>query len=157
MYYFRKSKGKKIKLFVIVLLSILTLQSCFKNGYVSEDSFIGKWQLEGREIYNGMTIQIKNTSGQLKGYVIDCPNNQYGKSFLKEGDIWITDINRCANYYFKLKEQKIGNKLLSQYEIKTTSEFYITFSENKDTIFLLDKRPNRILEKSKIYYKKLKE
>jgi hypothetical protein len=84
-------KTKYINTIVLFILGF-AFQSCFDYGYVDSRSFIGKWKLEGREIYNDMIIQIVNEDNKLKGYIISKPNNKYGATLMNDNDIWITNI-----------------------------------------------------------------
>lgn len=151
----RQIIGGKILKIIIFLLLATAFQSCFDYGYVDSDSFLGTWQLEGRTIYNGMTIQIAKENEKLKGYIVSKPNNQYGETLMKENSIWVSKIERGANYYFKVTEKKIAHDLFDVYNIDTNLMFYATFSEKKDTIYLSEKRPNRFTEKTTVYYKRV--
>ena len=140
---------------MIVLLGFPIIHSCSNYKYVDENTFVGTWELKGRKMYSGMTVRIEKESDKLKGYIISPPENRYGKLFIETGQVWITQITRGANYYFKLTEQKIANELFTQYDINVNSTFFVTFSEAKDKIYLTQKRPNKFIEKSDIYYERI--
>ncbi|WP_372933398.1 hypothetical protein [Mariniphaga sediminis] len=149
---------QKIRLFkiLLILLGLITFQSCTDYGYVEDTAFIGTWELKGRKIYTGMKVRIEKENGKLKGYIISPPDSNYGEIFIENGKTWITKIDRGANYYFKITENKIAGELFSQYDIKANSSFYATFSEEKDKIYLVEKRPNKLIDVSDIYYERIK-
>ena len=70
--------------------------------------------------------------------------------------MWVTDIKRGANYYFKVTERKVASELFAEYELAKNSEFYATFSENRSRIYLIRQRPNKFIEESDIYYERIK-
>jgi hypothetical protein len=146
---------KNNKLLIVVLFSIAIFQSCFNLGYVDDDSFLGTWELKGREMYSQMTIRIVKENKKLKGYVVSLPNNGYGQTFIRTDEVWITEIDRGANYYFRLTEKKIASELFAAYDMGTDMKFYATFSETKDTIYLSTKSPNRFIEKTNIFYTRI--
>ena len=140
----------------MMILSLCIFQSCFDYKLIDEEAFIGTWELKGREIYSGMRVHIKKEENNLKGYTICPPKNNYGEMFFEKNKIWVTEIKRSANYYFKMSEQKIATELLSQYDLKTNNTFYVTFSEDKNKIYLTTKRPNKFIQESKIYYERIR-
>ena len=131
------------------------LYSCSDYKFVDESEFIGTWELMGRNIYSGMVIKIEKKDNQLVGEVAESPDNIYGELFIKKGDIWISQIKRSANYYFKVNEAKIAKELFSTYGLSTDTEYYATFSEDKKSIYLSTERPNINVKESRIFYKKI--
>lgn len=139
-----------------ILLSISTL-SCSDYKHIDESKFIGKWALFGREIYSGMEISITKENNLLVGKINKTPNNKYGDIFLKTGDIWISSIKRSANHYFKITEFKIASEIFALYDLSTTNDYYATFSEDYNTIYLSKKTPNITQKKTRIYFKKISQ
>jgi len=123
--------------------------------YVDENIFVGTWQLEGRNIYHQMTISIVKEGDKLRGYVLSPPNNKYGQLFLEQGDPWILEISRSSNYYFKITEGKIASELFKIYGLDTTSNFYVTFSEDHNRFYLSVDTPHKIANETSIYYERL--
>lgn len=138
------------------LLSVMALSSCSDSHYVSDDLFVGTWELKGRGIYNKMTVSIAKGEDGLKGKVNSVPDNKYGKLFLEEGQAWISEISRSSDYYFKIKENKIASELFSAYGLSATSTYYITFSEDGSKFYLTDKIPNKTAQETSVYYERIK-
>ncbi len=142
---------------IIGLMSfILVFSFSCTYKFVDDNNFIGTWVLEGRNIYSGMSIKIEKAEDEFIGRIIQPPNNKYQDFFLKD-EIWVTQITRSANYYFKLTESKIAKDIFSTYELPTTNEYYAFFSKDKKRIYLTDKMPSISNKETKIYYRKTDE
>ena len=130
----RNWKSKlKVNEFTLLFLIGLLFFSCNSNKFNKTpiDSFIGTWELEGREMFNGIKIKIEESeNGKLKGKVIKLNDNKYIKMFVEINDIWVTDISRSSNYRFKLTEKKIANSLFAMYGQKTIFEYKAEFIDN---------------------------
>jgi hypothetical protein len=114
---------------VIILFTIL-ISSCDGDKFqkMSMDGFKGTWELQGRSMFEGVTIQIdRNKQGEFKGEVISINDHKLVKMFAEPGDIWVSVISRVSNYEFKLVEKKIGSALFSVYGLDTSKEFKVQF------------------------------
>ena len=140
---------------ILGLLFLVSFPSCSDYKFIEENEFIGTWELIGRDIYSGMVIKIEEKDNQLVGKIVELPNNIYGELFLKKGDIWVSQIKRSANYYFKVTELKIAKDLFSTYDLPANNEYYATFSEDKKSVYLTTKTPNANVKKSSVLYKKI--
>lgn len=140
---------------ITLLFSVITL-SCSQSHYVNDQLFVGTWELKGRGIYNKMTVSIVKGEDGLKGKVNSIPDNKYGKLFLEEGQVWISEISRSSDYYFKIKESKIASELFSAYGLSASSVYYVTFSEDGNKFYLTDKIPNKTAQETTIYYERIK-
>ena len=147
----------KNKILLILIVSALysISVSCSDSKYVEENKFIGEWELNGRDIYSGMRINIKHENNVLIGRIVKKPDNDYGNLFLNEGDIWVSQIKRSANYYFKITESKIAGKLFALYDLPTSTEYYAIFSEDFSVIFLSTKSPSLIPKSTKVFFKRI--
>ncbi len=130
--------------------------SCANYKYVDENKFIGIWELKGRDIYQGMVIKIERKKDKLIGVVVSIPQNKYGTLLMKKGDVWIPNINRVANYYFKITENKIAGKIFPVYNLPASTEYFAYFSEDNNIIYLAQKPPNIPVKATSIFYKKIK-
>ena len=143
------------KRFLVAIVSILLISSCTNSKYqkVSEEQFIGTWELHGRSMYEGMKIKIeKNESEKLIGRIIELNENKYVKMFADSNDIWVSEIKRSSNFQFKLIEKKIAKDLFSLYGLSTSNEFKVEFQDS--TIFGLSES-NSDPSKSDVVYKRV--
>jgi hypothetical protein len=102
----------------------------------SIEDFEGNWQLEGRDLLDGIVVSIHKTDdGTYSGKVIALNENKFVQMFVQVGDTWITGIKRTSNFAFKIREKKIGSALFSLYGLDTTQEFETQFI-NETTIGL---------------------
>ena len=119
------------KAIVTLLLATLFLFSCsdrFKK--VSEDRFIGTWELKGASILDGTQIQIQKENNTLVGRIVKLNDNKYVKLFADSNEVWISEISRNSNVEFKLTESKLGKDLFSLYGQKTNQEFKAQFIDD---------------------------
>ncbi len=117
------------------------------------DDLIGIWELDGREMFNGIHIEIsKDTDNDITGRIIKLNDNKYVKMFVEQNDIWIIEITRISNSKFKLIEKKIGSALFEIYDQKATQIYIIQFID-KNTIALSDENSEPKL--STIQYKRI--
>ncbi|HEY6913082.1 MAG TPA: hypothetical protein VI413_00270 [Paludibacter sp.] len=113
---------------VTLLFTTLFLFSCSgKFEKVSEDKFIGIWELKGTSIMDGTQIQIQKENNKLVGRIIKLNNNKYVKLFADSNEVWISEISRNSNFEFKLTESKLGKDLFSLYGQKTNQEYKAQF------------------------------
>ena len=119
------------KAIVTLLLATLFLFSCsdrFKK--VSEDRFIGTWELKGASILDGTQIQIQKENNKLVGRIVKLNDNKYVKLFADSNEVWISEISRNSNFEFNLTESKLGKDLFSLYGQKTNQEFKAQFIDD---------------------------
>jgi len=135
---------------------ILLLSSCNLDGMkkVSDDKFIGVWELKGRSMLDGIIVSIERTEGgSFVGKVLEINSNKYVNLFLEPGDILVSNIKRSSNFQFRLTEKKIGAGLFSTYGLDTSKEFKLEFIDD-NTIGLSSGTSDPL--KSKIFYKRIK-
>jgi len=119
---------KNMKTTVTLLLATLFLLSCSeKLKTVSEDKFIGTWEMKGTSIMDGTQIQIQKENNKLVGRIVKLNDNKYVKLFADSNEVWISEISRNSNYEFKLIESKLGKDLFALYGQKTNQEFKVQF------------------------------
>jgi len=117
-----------MKTTVTLLLATLFLLSCSeKLKTVSEDKFIGTWEMKGTSIMDGTQIQIQKENNKLVGRIVKLNDNKYVKLFADSNEVWISEISRNSNYEFKLIESKLGKDLFALYGQKTNQEFKVQF------------------------------
>ena len=117
-----------MKHLIYTIVIILIFSSCSDElEKVSENDFIGIWEITGRKIFNGIQISIQEENGKLKGKIVKLNDNKYVQSFVEIDDIWISEITRSSNYQFKLKEKRIGSELFALYELGTVEDFKVEF------------------------------
>lgn len=141
---------------IIYFLMIVSLLACntSKLKETSMDKFIGEWKIEGRSMFEGMTISInKNKEGKLKGVISKLNDNKYINMFAEINDTWVSSINRNSNYSFSITEKKIGAQLFSLYGQSTSTKFNTQFID--DNTFAIAKG-NANPTKSSILYKRIK-
>jgi len=119
------------KTIVTLLLATLFLFSCSdKFKKVSEDRFIGTWELKGASILDGTQIQIQKENNKLIGRIVKLNDNKYVKLFADSNEVWISEISRNSNFEFNLTESKLGKDLFSLYGQKTNQEFKAQFIDD---------------------------
>ena len=119
------------KTIVTLLLATLFLFSCSdKFKKVSEDRFIGTWELKGASILDGTQIQIQKENNKLVGRIVKLNDNKYVKLFADSNEVWISEISRNSNFEFNLTESKLGKDLFSLYGQKTNQEFKAQFIDD---------------------------
>jgi len=119
---------KNTKKTMTLLLATLFLLSCSeKLKTVSEDKFIGTWEMKGTSIMDGTQIQIQKENNKLVGRIVKLNDNKYVKLFADSNEVWISEISRNSNYEFKLIESKLGKDLFALYGQKTNQEFKVQF------------------------------
>lgn len=124
------TKTVKTSIMLILVLFTLVLSSCEGDKFqkVNIDKFEGTWELKGRTMFDGITIQIKrNKQGELKGEIVSLNQNKYVQMFAEPGESWVSGIKRISNYEFKLTEKKIGGALFSVYGMDTSKDFKVQF------------------------------
>lgn len=110
------------------LFIALILTGCTeKISKVSEEKFIGIWEIKGVSMLEGLQISIQNENNHLIGKVYKLNENKYVRMFVDSADIWISEIKRNSNFEFKLTENKIGKELFSVYGQKTSEDFKVEF------------------------------
>ena len=116
---------KKTATLLLVTLFLLSCSEKFKK--VSEDKFIGTWEMKGTSIMDGTQIQIQKENNNLVGRIVKLNDNKYVKLFADSNEVWISEISRNSNFEFKLTESKLGKDLFALYGQKTNQEFKVQF------------------------------
>lgn len=138
-----------MKQFILSIITIVLFSSCSqKFEKISENEFIGIWELSGRDMFDGIQISIQKENGKLKGRIIKLNENKYVQFFTDTNDIWNSDFTRSSNYQFKLREIKIGKELFALYDLDSTEEFNAEFID-KNTIGLAKSNSDPISSKIK--------
>lgn len=141
---------------ILLIIFIPFFTNCDIEGMrkVSDDKFIGVWELKGRSMLDGIKVSIERTeNGNLVGKVLEINSNKYVNLFLEQGDILVSNIKRSSNFQFRLTEKKIGAELFSTYGLDTSKEFKLEFIDD-NTIGLGSGTLDPL--KSTIFYKRLK-
>lgn len=140
-------------LLCILLVSGLILVGCTpRTALKSDELFIGKWELVGRSMLDGIQIQIEREDAKLVGRVIKRNDNKYVQLFLDSNAVLVSGITRSSDFQFKLTENKVAKELFSTYDLSGSQEFNVEFIDSK-TIGLA--KGNLNPQKSAIVYKKL--
>ncbi len=117
----------KIILLLFISISIVACDSS-RTSKTPIDQFIGTWELEGRDMFTGIQIEItKSGDNKIVGLVTKTNNDKYVQMFLEVGDVWVSSINRSSNYEFNLTEKKLAAKLFSIYGQGSSKEFKVQF------------------------------
>jgi hypothetical protein len=114
----------------LLLVSLFLFSCSEKTKEISEDKFIGIWEIKGTSIMDGTQIQIQRENNRLIGRIHKLNDNKYVKLFSDSNEVWIPEISRVSNYEFKLIENKIGKELFALYEQKTNQEFKVQFIDD---------------------------
>ncbi|MFB6343101.1 hypothetical protein ACE01N_00990 [Saccharicrinis sp. FJH2] len=123
------------KLFPIFII-ILLFHSCSdKYRKVSNDKFIGTWELQGASILTGIHVKITKEDGGLKGRIVKLNENKYVTLFADSADTWISGIERSSNFSFIITENKLGKPLFGLYGLPTSQQYKAEFI-NDNTIGL---------------------
>lgn len=119
--------------------TILLMISCSDmTERIPKDRFIGKWELVGRSMFEGIEVEIYQEDGAMYGRIIKLNDNKYVKMFLEIDDTWISGITRGSNYEFAITEKRIGSPLFSIYGISTSDKYSVQFID-ENTFALGDK------------------
>lgn len=123
-------------LYFFVTLIALSSGSCDSSQFSKTplSQFEGVWELKGRDMFEGMQIEIKlGENGKIHSNIIKLNDNKFVRLFLSEGDQWVKEIRRISNYEFVLIEKKIAAPLFSLYGNSTLKEWNAVF-KNKNCI-----------------------
>lgn len=144
----------KVKAISIFLLGLLfaTCNSNFKE--VSEDNFIGLWELQGRSMFQGIQIKIERQNEKLTGKIVRLNDNKFVKMFADSNGVWISDIRRSSDFEFRITEKKLGKELFSLYGLSTSQEFKAQFVDD-NTLALGAEGTD--LQRAEIVYKRVKQ
>lgn len=136
------------------LLLALTLIcfSCSDTAMVSEDKFVGLWELKGRSMFEGIQVRIDKQGEKISGRIFKLNDNKFIKMFADTNDVWVSEIRRSSNYQFRLVEKKIARDLFSLYGLSTSQEFKVQFIDD-NTIGLSTESADPL--KSQIVYKRI--
>lgn len=148
-YYYRFLQN------ILLLSFIFLLPNCSLDGLkkVSDDKFVGVWELKGRSMLDGIKVSIERTeNGGFVGNVLAINSNKYVNLFLEPGDVLVSTIKRSSNFQFRLTEKKIGAGLFSTYGLDTSKEFRIEFIDD-NTIGLGSETLDPL--KSTVFYKRI--
>jgi len=124
----------KLKLLILILLLGVLFSGCNTEKFkkIPTENFIGLWEIQGREMFNGIQIKVEKTEdNKLKGRVVKLNNNKYVKMLVELDDLWVTEIKRSSNFQFILTEKIIGSDIFNLYGLKTTKTFNVQFINNK--------------------------
>lgn len=121
----------KLKMIYALFLAFLIMGCGDKTQEISEDKFIGLWELKGRGMFDGIQIRIEKDNGKLIGKIAKLNNNKLVKMFAEVNDVWVSDIKRQSNFEFKITEKKIAKDLFSLYNIASSEEFEAEFIDDK--------------------------
>ena len=144
----------KVKtIFGIFLTQVVFLIACNSSfERVSEDKFIGNWELVGRGTFDGIHIKIDSKKDKLTGRITKLNDNKYVKMFAEIGDVWVSDISRKSNFEFNLTEKKLAGTLFSMYGLSTSTKYVVQFID--ENTFALAK-PGNDPTKSEIKYRRI--
>jgi hypothetical protein len=115
---------------LILLVGVLLLSGCSKLVEIPDDKFIGVWQLNGREMFDGIQIKIERRGKKLTGKIFKLNGNKLVNMFSAIDDTWISEITRTSNTEFRLTEKKIARDLFSLYGLPTAHEFKAEFIDD---------------------------
>jgi hypothetical protein len=141
------------KNFFLVLVCAMFFFACNREArYVQEDKFIGKWELQGRGMFEGLRVEIKKEDGKLKGKLIGLNTNKYIRMFSDSNDTWVSSIKRISDFEFRITERKPGADFMSLYGVSTSQEYKAVFIDD-NTIGLATDPADPF--KSSIVYKRI--
>ncbi len=143
----------KTKTTILLLITLLAWSCKGKFDKISDNKFIGLWEIKGADVTEGIQIKIQRENGVLIGRVYKLNDNKYVKLFVDSNEVFVAGIERASNQKFKLTENKVGKALFSTYGQKTSQKFEVQFI-NDSTIGLALESSNP-LQSTRIY-KKLK-
>lgn len=145
--------GKTVR--AIAFFTIILLVSCSeKYGYVSDDKFVGLWELNGRSMFNGIQVRIEKEDDTFVGKIVKLNANKYVRMFADTNDVWVSGIDRSSNFAFKLTERKLARELFSVYGMSGSQEFKVQFIDD-NTLGLATEGADPL--NSTIFYKRVKE
>lgn len=137
----------------ITLICVAALFGCTSRTAVKSDElFIGKWELVGRSMLDGIQVQIQREEGKLVGRVVKRNNNKYVQLFLDSNAVLVSGITRSSDFQFKLTENKVAKELFSTYDLSGSQEFNVEFIDSKKIGLA---KGNLNPQKSTVFYKKL--
>ena len=137
-----------------LILSLLLLWGCTERTSLKPDQkFVGRWELSGRKMLDGIQVDIRMEEDGLIGRVVKLNGNKYVNMFVDSNAVFVSGITRTSNFQFKLTENKVAKELFSTYDLPGSQEFNVEFIDN-NTIGLSKGSANPL--KSTILYKKVK-
>ncbi|MBL0742411.1 hypothetical protein [Chryseolinea lacunae] len=113
---------------ILFILILCIASGCSKE--VSDEKFVGTWELNGRSMFEGIQIKIEKKDGDFVGKIIHLNDNKFIKMFADSGDVWVSAITRSSNFDFKLTEKKIARDLFSLYGLSTSQDFKVQFIDD---------------------------
>lgn len=141
----------KTKTIIFLLITLLTFSCNSKFDKISEDKFIGLWEISGADVTEGIQVKIEKENGKLIGRVYKLNDNKYVKLFVDSNEVFVAGIERKSNYQFRLTENKVGKALFSLYGQKTSQEFEVQFID--DDTFGLAIESSDPVQSTRIYKK----
>jgi len=117
----------KLNIIASLFLGLLFCSCSNKFDKVSEEKFIGQWEVKGRKMFEGIQIKIEREDDKLVGRVLKLNDNKLVRMFADSSDVWVSEINRSSNFQFQLTEKKIAKDLFSLYGISSSKEFKVEF------------------------------
>jgi hypothetical protein len=97
---------------------------------VSDDKFVGTWELKGRSKFEGIRIRIDKTDDSFTGRIVKLNGNKLVKMFADSNDVWVSGIQRVSRTRFKLTERRLAADLFSLYGQATTQDFKVEFIDD---------------------------
>ena len=94
---------------------------------VSDDTFVGTWELKGRSKFEGIRIKIEKHDDAFTGRIVKLNGNKLVKMFADSSDVWVSGIQRVSDFEFKLTERKLAADLFSLYGQSTSQDFKAQF------------------------------
>jgi hypothetical protein len=139
-------KSKLVPFFFLVCL----FTGCAEK--ISEDAFVGTWELTGRSKFDGIRIKIEKHDDVLTGRIVKLNNNKLVKMFADSSDVWVSGIQRTSDFEFKLTERKLAADLFSLYGQPTSQDFKVEFIDD-NTIGLATEGADP--QKASVLYKRV--
>lgn len=136
-----------------LILMLFGLFACTARTSMKPDhKFIGRWELSGRKMLDGIQVDIQREEGELVGRIVRLNDNKYVRMFVDSNSVLVSGISRTSNFQFKLTENKVAKELFSTYDLPGSQEFNVEFI-NDQTIGLSKGNANPL--KSTVVYKRV--
>jgi hypothetical protein len=143
---------KMIKTIACLLIIGMIFCSCSKRNKISEEKFVGDWELKGRSSYEGIQVRIKIVDKKIKGRILKLNNNKIVRMFMDSDAVFVAEIKRVSNFEFKLTEKKPAAELFSMYNQSTSQEFKVEFIDDNKIGLVENGDP----KKSSVFYERVK-
>ena len=130
----------KVIFFLNVLVCLCFWRCSDDFTKISDNQFIGVWNIKGRSMFEGIQIKIVKHKNRFNGRISKLNSNKYIRLFANTNDTWISDISRISNKEFKLIEERIAKDLFSLYGQSSSEEFRVKFLD-ENTFVLFNENP----------------